>query len=144
MAIEIGSLSSKGQITIPKSIRKKLNLTTTKNQLVAFEELQDGRVLIKNYKDNLENNKSTQMNLLNYLSTYFKTVFVVTESSNITTFYKSLDSIRNLTVISSFQELSISSNVDALIVTTDVNKIAYIEKMLIMRNGKLITLFENK
>lgn len=143
MAIEIGSLSSKGQITIPKSIRKKLNLTT-KNQLVAFEELQDGRVLIKNYKDNLENNKSTQMNLLNYLSTYFKTVFVVTESSNITTFYKSLDSIRNLTVISSFQELSISSNVDALIVTTDVNKIAYIEKMLIMRNGKLITLFENK
>lgn len=143
MAIEIGSLSSKGQITIPKSIRKKLNLTT-KNQLVAFEELQDGRVLIKNYKDNLENNKSTQMNLLNYLSTHFKTVFVVTESSNITTFYKSLDSIRNLTVISSFQELSISSNVDALIVTTDVNKIAYIEKMLIMRNGKLITLFENK
>ena len=143
MAIEIGSSSSKGQITIPKSIRKKLNLTT-KNQLVAFEELQDGRVLIKNYKDNLENNKSTQMNLLNYLSTYFKTVFVVTESSNITTFYKSLDSIRNLTVISSFQELSISSNVDALIVTTDVNKIAYIEKMLIMRNGKLITLFENK
>lgn len=143
MAIEIGSLSSKGQITIPKSIRKKLNLTT-KNQLVAFEELQDGRVLIKNYKDNLENNKSTQMNLLNYLSTHFKTVFVVTESSNITTFYKSLDSIRNLTVISSFQELSISSNVDALIVTTDVNKIAYIEKMLIMRNGKLIILFENK
>lgn len=143
MSIEIGSLSSKGQITIPKEIRKKLNLTT-KNQLVKFEELPDGRVLIKNHRDNLENNHSVQMNLLNYLFRNFKTVFVVTESSIITTFYKSIDSIMHLTVISSIKEISISSSFDTLIVTTDENKIAYIEKILIMQSGNLLTLFENE
>ncbi|MGG0656490.1 type II toxin-antitoxin system PrlF family antitoxin [Rummeliibacillus pycnus] len=142
MAFETGSLSSKGQITIPKAIRKTLKLTH-KEQLVVFQELDDGRVLIQNHVDTLENKQSVQMNLLKYLSKDFKTIFVVTTSSDITRFYEDIRPSKRFIVINDINEIQIKSKDEVLIVTTNPNNIGYIEKLLIIQDGNFVTLFEN-
>ncbi|GFH41632.1 hypothetical protein Hs30E_01830 [Lactococcus hodotermopsidis] len=61
------TLSSKGQLTIPKNIRQLLNIKT--GSKVVFMVLADGKIEIDN-ADNLQSEKDVQNELANYYRKY--------------------------------------------------------------------------